>query len=104
MDDNIDHQQHQSQSKKVRSVLNFKKIPDRLFFHYSQVLGTTTDLRVQDEVEFEIVVDRDNRKVATRISRLKKGTINFESFSPDRVNGEVASPPQVRKSVFYTFE
>jgi len=80
MDDNIDHQQHQSQN--------------RLFFHYSQVLGTTTDLRVQDEVEFEIVVDRDNRKVATRISRLKKGTINFESFSPDRVNGEVASPPQ----------
>ena len=85
-------------------MLNFKKIPDRLFFHYSQVLGTTTDLRVQDEVEFEIVVDRDNRKVATRISRLKKGTINFESFSPDRVNGEVASPPQVRKSIFYTYE
>ena len=25
--------------------------------------------------------------------KLKKGTINFESFSPERVNGEVASPP-----------
>ena len=52
------------------------------------MVGTTTDLRVQDEVEFEIMTDRDNRKVATRISRLKKGTINFESFSPERVNGE----------------
>ena len=58
------------------------------------MVGTTTDLRVQDEVEFEIITDRDNRKVATRIARLKKGTINFESFSPERVNGEVASPPQ----------
>lgn len=40
-----------------------------------------------------MVIDRDNRKVATRVHKLKKGTINFESFSPERVNGEVASPP-----------
>jgi cold shock CspA family protein len=81
------HQQQQQQQQHHQSQ-------NRLFFHYSQVVGTTTDLRVQDEVEFEIMTDRDNRKVATRISRLKKGTINFESFSPERVNGEVASPPQ----------
>lgn len=80
IDDTVEPNHHHSQS--------------RLFFHYSQVVGTTTDLRVQDEVEFEIITDRDNRKVATRIARLKKGTINFESFSPERVNGEVASPPQ----------
>jgi len=86
----IDDQQQEQQQQQQQH----HQSQNRLFFHYSQVVGTTTDLRVQDEVEFEIMTDRDNRKVATRISRLKKGTINFESFSPERVNGEVASPPQ----------
>ena len=65
----------------------------RLFFHYSHFNGNSNDLRLNDEVEFEVIIDRDNRKVATRVMKLKKGTINFESFSPERVNGEVASPP-----------
>ena len=65
----------------------------RLFFHYSHFNGNSNDLRLHDEVEFEVIIDRDNRKVATRVMKLKKGTINFESFSPERVNGEVASPP-----------
>ena len=74
------------------SVLKFYTL-GRLFFHYSHFNGNSNDLRLHDEVEFEVIIDRDNRKVATRVMKLKKGTINFESFSPERVNGEVASPP-----------
>ena len=45
----------------------------RLFFHYSHFLGNAQELRIHDEVEFEVIVDRDNRRVATRVTKLKKG-------------------------------
>jgi len=77
----------------IQSVDDVSNSQGRLFFHYSHFNGNSNDLRLHDEVEFEVVIDRDNRKVATRVMKLKKGTINFESFSPERVNGEVASPP-----------
>jgi len=77
----------------IQSVDDVSNSQGRLFFHYSHFNGNSNDLRLHDEVEFEVIIDRDNRKVATRVMKLKKGTINFESFSPERVNGEVASPP-----------
>jgi len=77
----------------IQSVDDVSNSQGRLFFHYSHFNGNSNDLRLHDEVEFEVMIDRDNRKVATRVMKLKKGTINFESFSPERVNGEVASPP-----------
>jgi len=77
----------------IQSVDDVSNSQGRLFFHYSHFNGNSNDLRLNDEVEFEVIIDRDNRKVATRVMKLKKGTINFESFSPERVNGEVASPP-----------
>jgi len=77
----------------IQSIDDVSNSQGRLFFHYSHFNGNSNDLRLNDEVEFEVIIDRDNRKVATRVMKLKKGTINFESFSPERVNGEVASPP-----------
>lgn len=66
----------------------------RLFFHYSHFGGNSSDLRINDEVEFEMMIDdRNGRPVATHITKLQRGTINFEVYSNERIMGEVASVP-----------
>jgi len=65
----------------------------RLFFHYSQFHGEATNLRVNDEVEFEVSLDnRTGKPVAIQVIRLQKGTVMFEILSEERVLGEVTSP------------
>lgn len=65
----------------------------RLFFHYSQYHGEAPNLRVNDEVEFEVSMDsRTGKPVAVQVIKLQKGTVMFEIFSEDRVLGEVTSP------------
>ena len=64
----------------------------RLFFHYSHFGGNSNELRLNDEVEFEMMIDeRNGRPVATHVTKLQRGTINFEVYSNDRIMGEVIS-------------
>lgn len=68
----------------------------RIFFHFSQVAngGNYEQLRVADEVEFEMIMDeRNGRIVASKVVRLPRGTIEYETLSPDRICGYVAAPP-----------
>jgi len=66
----------------------------RLFFHYSHFGGNSNELRVNDEVEFEMMMDeRNGRTLATHVTKLQRGTINFEVYSNERIMGEVASVP-----------
>jgi len=68
----------------------------RIFFHFSQVAngGNNEQLRVADEVEFEMIMDERNGKiVASKVVRLPRGTIEYETLSPDRICGYVAAPP-----------
>ena len=42
------------------------------------------------EVEFEVMIDeRNGRPVATAVTKLPRGTINFEVYSNERITGEV---------------
>jgi hypothetical protein len=64
--------------------------PGRMFFHYSHFSGNQNELRINDEVEFEMMIDeRNGRPVATHITKLQTGTIIFEIYSNERIMGEV---------------
>ncbi|CAG5102255.1 Oidioi.mRNA.OKI2018_I69.chr1.g215.t1.cds [Oikopleura dioica] len=67
----------------------------RVFFHFSQYKnGGNEPLRVHDEVEFEMMIDdRNSRVVASKVVRLPRGTIEYETLSPERICGYVAAPP-----------
>ncbi|ESN92067.1 hypothetical protein HELRODRAFT_104068 [Helobdella robusta] len=55
----------------------------RMFFHFSELLNTNQEVRVQDELEFTVIQDPTNpsRQVATRIRHLPSGTIDVSLTS-----------------------
>ena len=61
------------------------------------------------EVEFEVMIDeRNGRPVATAVTKLPRGTINFEVYSNERITGEVgfvlAHMVKYKGSLIETFE
>lgn len=63
----------------------------RMFFHYSEILDTSTKTEVQDEVEFTVMQDptSPSRQVASRIRQLPKGTIGAVKILPDKYIGTI---------------
>jgi cold shock CspA family protein len=63
----------------------------RMFFHYSELLDSEHDIKLQQEVEFTVVQDPTSasRQVAVRIRYLPKGTIATEQYLPEKYVGTV---------------
>ncbi|XP_052897731.1 cold shock domain-containing protein E1 isoform X1 [Anopheles moucheti] len=67
----------------------------RLFFHFTEVLDTSREICVDDEVEFTVIQDpgssfANNRQSAIRIKHLPFGTVKFETLIESNVEGVVS--------------
>uniref|UniRef100_A0A182N204 CSD domain-containing protein n=1 Tax=Anopheles dirus TaxID=7168 RepID=A0A182N204_9DIPT len=67
----------------------------RLFFHFTEVLDTSREISVDDEVEFTVIQDpgssfANNRQSAIRIKHLPIGTVKFETLIESNVEGVVS--------------
>lgn len=60
-----------------------------IFFHYSEYAGNIAELVLGDDVQFNIQ-HRNNKEVATSISKLPEGTVIFEDVSTDKKKGKIA--------------
>jgi cold shock CspA family protein len=65
----------------------------RLFFHFTEVLDTSREITVNDEIEFTCVQDPTSsfgnpRLSAIRIKHLPEGTVKFETLIESGVDGE----------------
>ncbi|XP_046857099.1 cold shock domain-containing protein E1-like isoform X1 [Xenia sp. Carnegie-2017] len=62
----------------------------RVFFHYSQYKGHSSELELGDCVEFEVTSDsRKGKPIACRVVKLEQGSVTFEEKSEERVVGKV---------------
>lgn len=67
----------------------------RLFFHFTEVLDTSREICVDDEVEFTVIQDpgssfANTRQSAIRIKHLPPGTVKFETLIESNVEGTVS--------------
>ncbi|XP_053683754.1 cold shock domain-containing protein E1-like isoform X2 [Sabethes cyaneus] len=67
----------------------------RLFFHFTEVLDTSREICVDDEVEFTVIQDpgssfANTRQSAIRIKHLMPGTVKFETLIEGNVEGIVS--------------
>lgn len=67
----------------------------RLFFHFTEVLDTSREICVDDEVEFTVIQDpgssfANTRQSAIRIKHLPTGTVKFETLIESNVEGMVS--------------
>ncbi|XP_053672561.1 cold shock domain-containing protein E1 [Anopheles nili] len=67
----------------------------RLFFHFTEVLDTSREISIDDEVEFTVIQDpgssfANNRQSAIRIKHLPVGTVKFETLIENNVEGIVS--------------
>ncbi|XP_055533104.1 cold shock domain-containing protein E1 isoform X2 [Wyeomyia smithii] len=67
----------------------------RLFFHFTEVLDTSREICVDDEVEFTVIQDpgssfANTRQSAIRIKHLMQGTVKFETLIEGNVEGIVS--------------
>ncbi|XP_052862597.1 cold shock domain-containing protein E1 [Anopheles cruzii] len=67
----------------------------RLFFHFTEVLDTSREICVDDEVEFTVIQDpgssfANNRQSAIRIKHLPASTVKFETLIESNVDGIVS--------------
>lgn len=72
-----------------------------IFFHFSEVLEQSHIIDIGQEVEFTIENDNISRRQhATRIRFLPKGTVSFETISPEKHTGiiEQEAPMRTTKS------
>ncbi|XP_078475925.1 cold shock domain-containing protein E1 isoform X7 [Lampetra planeri] len=61
----------------------------RLFFHYSQFRGHVQDLKVGDDVEFEVSTDRKTGKpIAVNLLKVKPPVNSFEMPTEERIVGQ----------------
>lgn len=67
----------------------------RMFFHFSEMMETEREPKVQDDVEFTIIQDptAPSRLIAIRIKYLPKGTVSFETVLTDRYTGTIEKEP-----------
>lgn len=68
--------------------------PSRLFFHFAEVLDTSREICVGDEVEFTVVAEQGtnfaNRNFnIIRIKHLPKGSVEFETLVEGNVEGVI---------------
>lgn len=70
----------------------------RMFFHYSELLDTEHELKLQQETDFCVVTDSTGRLVATRVRFLPKGTIAVEQYLPEKYIGTVEKEAGVTHS------
>nr|XP_032833948.1 cold shock domain-containing protein E1 isoform X2 [Petromyzon marinus] len=64
----------------------------RLFFHYSQFRGHVQDLKVGDDVEFEVSTDRKTGKpIAVNLLKVKPPVNSFEMPTEERIVGQVVA-------------
>jgi cold shock CspA family protein len=69
----------------------------RLFFHFTEVLETSREITVGDEIEFTCVQDPTSsfgnpRLSAIRIKHLPEGTVKFETLIESSVEGKIFIP------------
>lgn len=67
----------------------------RLFFHFTEVLDTSREICVDDEVEFTVIQDpgssfANTRQSAIRIKHLPTGSVKFETLIESNVEGIVS--------------
>ncbi|XP_050074012.1 cold shock domain-containing protein E1 [Anopheles maculipalpis] len=67
----------------------------RLFFHFTEVLDTSREICIDDEVEFTVIQDpgssfANNRQSAIRIKHLLIGTVKFETLIESNIEGVVS--------------
>uniref|UniRef100_A0A8D8GQL7 Cold shock domain-containing protein E1 n=3 Tax=Culex pipiens TaxID=7175 RepID=A0A8D8GQL7_CULPI len=67
----------------------------RLFFHFTEVLDTSREICVDDEVEFTVIQDpgssfANTRQSAIRIKHLPADTVKFETLIESNVEGVVS--------------
>lgn len=67
----------------------------RLFFHFTEVLDTSREICVDDEVEFTVIQDpgssfANTRQSAIRIKHLPAGSVKFETLIESNVEGIVS--------------
>ncbi|XP_035793384.1 cold shock domain-containing protein E1-like [Anopheles albimanus] len=67
----------------------------RLFFHFTEVLDTSREICIDDEVEFTVIQDpgssfANNRQSAIRIKHLPIDTVKFETLIESNVEGIVS--------------
>ncbi|XP_005177682.2 cold shock domain-containing protein E1 [Musca domestica] len=66
----------------------------RIFFHYTEILDTSREIMVNDEVEFTVVQEQGvpynaSRLHAIRIKHLPPGTVQFETLVANNIEGYV---------------
>jgi len=63
----------------------------RMFFHFSELMQPSNELKVGDELEFTVVQDPTSasRQISIRIVLLPKGSVSFETTLPQRIIGSV---------------
>ncbi|XP_014783652.1 cold shock domain-containing protein E1 [Octopus bimaculoides] len=71
----------------------------RVFFHFSEMLDQTKELKLQDEVEFTVVQDPSspNKQIAIRIKMLPKRTLSL-TISTEKYIGTIDREPATHKS------
>lgn len=88
---------------KVKEGFGFIRCAERearMFFHFSEMLCTDHEPRLNDEVSFTIIQDPTdkNRQIAIRIKNLPKGSVSFDSVLPEKYVGTVEKEPVSFKS------
>lgn len=62
----------------------------RLFFHFSEFNGTMNEMKVGDNVEFQMASDRRTGKpIAVSVVKMAVGTASFEVINEKRVTGTI---------------
>jgi len=72
----------------------------RMFFHFSEMMDPSIDIKVQDEVEFTIIQDptAPSRQIGIRIKHLPRGTVTFDNVLPEKIYGNIEKQPATHKS------
>jgi len=68
-----------------------------LFFHFSEVDESPESLQVGDELEFVVKQDSVGRKYASKVTRVAKGSIQFEVIGNEVFHGVVVEKPAMTK-------
>eukprot|EP00890_Picochlorum_soloecismus_P001508 jgi/Picsp_1/2358/NSC_05821-R1_cold shock domain-containing protein e1 len=68
-----------------------------LFFHFSEVDENPESLQVGDELEFVVKQDSVGRKYASKVTRVAKGSIQFEVIGSEVFHGVVVEKPAMTK-------
>nr|XP_006811185.1 PREDICTED: cold shock domain-containing protein E1-like [Saccoglossus kowalevskii] len=82
----------------VKEGFGFIKCVDRdarMFFHFSELLDPSHEIKISDEVEFTVIPDptQAQRQIAIRIRPLPKGSVTFQTILPGIQEGYIDRVP-----------